>query len=71
MVTYVFFFIACSSTVAIAAYLFTITATEDIIDNLHAINESGARSNKTQSNISTQISEFIEYDSILKQLSQM
>lgn len=69
MVTYVFFFIACSSTIAIAVYLFTITATTDIIDNLHLINED-ANSNKKPSNISTQISEFIEYHSILKQLSQ-
>lgn len=69
MTTYVFFFIACSSTVAIAAYLFATTATSDIIDNLHTINQD-SKLNKTQSDISAQIYEYIEYHSILKQLSQ-
>lgn len=69
MVTFVFYFVACSSTIAIAVYLFSINATNDIIDNLHSINKD-AKSRRKRSNITIQISEFIEYHSILKQLSQ-
>lgn len=68
MVTFVLYFVACSSTLAIAVYLFTMNATSDIIDNLHSINEEGKFDQK-QSNLPKKIFEFIEYHSILKQLS--
>lgn len=69
IVTFVFYFVACSSTIAIAVYLFTMDATNDIIENLQSINEA-AKSEENLSNAMIQIAEFIEYHSILKQLSQ-
>lgn len=69
MVTFVYYFIACSSTIAIAVYLFTISTTNDIIENLHLINEA-AKSDEIESNLLIPISKFIDYHSILKELSQ-
>lgn len=69
IVTFVFYFVACSSTIAIAVYLFTMDATNDIIENLQSINEA-AKSEENLSNAMIQIAEFIQYHSILKQLSQ-
>lgn len=67
MLAYIFFFIACSSTLAIGVYLLTATATGDIKENLHSTNDA-AKSADGHSNISIQIFEYIEYHSILKQL---
>lgn len=68
MFVYIFFFIACSSTLAIAVYLFTTTATNDIQEKLHSVNETVERADE-QSDISFEITNYIEYHSILKQLS--
>lgn len=72
LATFVFFIISCSATLAFAIYLFTETAANDIVHNLHTFNKN-AESKKNQHLLlaRTQLIELIDYHANLKQLSQI
>lgn len=69
MFTCVFLIVSCIATLGIGGFIFALAICEDIKIDLSSIQKSGKRA-ENKSKIVEQLSQFIQYHSEMKQLSQ-